>query len=106
MEACALREVPAMPSPRSPRTTVRLVNTFVGDPATGIRAEAGERPLGLFSATKVNVCGDLCRRERRRTGDGDSSSLEPMATAASSSEPVPQRLAAIRDQLTLLADYL
>jgi hypothetical protein len=28
-----------------------------------------------------------------------------MATAASS-EPTPQRLAAIRDQLTLLADYL
>jgi len=28
-----------------------------------------------------------------------------MATTASS-EPTPQRLAAIRDQLTLLADYL
>jgi len=31
--------------------------------------------------------------------------LSAMATAASS-EPTPQRLAAIRDQLTLLADYL
>jgi hypothetical protein len=31
--------------------------------------------------------------------------LSGMATAASS-EPTPQRLAAIRDQLTLLADYL
>jgi hypothetical protein len=31
--------------------------------------------------------------------------LSAMATAASS-EPTPQRLAAIRDQLKLLADYL
>jgi hypothetical protein len=31
--------------------------------------------------------------------------LSPMATAPSS-EPTPQRLAAIRDQLKLLADYL
>jgi hypothetical protein len=29
-----------------------------------------------------------------------------MATTSSSSEPTPQRLAAIRDQLKLLADYL
>jgi hypothetical protein len=29
-----------------------------------------------------------------------------MATTASSTESVPQRLAAIRDQLKLLADYL
>jgi hypothetical protein len=29
-----------------------------------------------------------------------------MATTASSSQPTPQRLAAIREQLTLLADYL
>jgi hypothetical protein len=29
-----------------------------------------------------------------------------MATNATSQEPTPQRLAAIRDQLKLLADYL
>jgi hypothetical protein len=29
-----------------------------------------------------------------------------MSTAPSPTDPVPQRLAAIRDQLTLLADYL
>jgi hypothetical protein len=31
---------------------------------------------------------------------------EEMTTAPASSEPTPQRLAAIRDQLKLLADYL
>jgi hypothetical protein len=34
-----------------------------------------------------------------------SGSLEAMATTPAS-EPTPQRLAAIRDQLKLLADYL
>ncbi|MFL5875719.1 MAG: hypothetical protein ACJ76T_07530 [Solirubrobacteraceae bacterium] len=37
--------------------------------------------------------------------DGHVTLRREMATAASS-EPTPQRLAAIRDQLTLLADYL
>jgi hypothetical protein len=37
--------------------------------------------------------------------DGHVTLRHEMATAASS-EPTPQRLAAIRDQLTLLADYL
>jgi hypothetical protein len=41
-------------------------------------------------------------------GSGPSGGLDtltPMASAPSS-EPTPQRLAAIRDQLKLLADYL
>ncbi|CAA9508554.1 MAG: hypothetical protein AVDCRST_MAG30-2345, partial [uncultured Solirubrobacteraceae bacterium] len=33
-------------------------------------------------------------------------SLHAMSTTTASSQPTPQRLAAIREQLTLLADYL
>jgi hypothetical protein len=45
--------------------------------------------------------GDLSASGR----GGRTDTLKRMATA-SSSEPTPQRLAAIRDQLKLLADYL
>jgi hypothetical protein len=39
------------------------------------------------------------------TGPGPSASLTSMA-APSASQPTPQRLASIREQVSLLADYL
>jgi hypothetical protein len=77
------------------------------DPLGKARFGVGQRPGGLSDRVQVveraqdEPGGDVDAEH----GDGHVTLRREMATAASS-EPTPQRLAAIRDQLTLLADYL
>ena len=60
-------------------------------------------PPGRRSATRA-------RRSARTVVDPPAPTLGttslPAVSTAASSEPTPQRLAAIRDQLKLIADYL
>src|SRR4029079_10113537 len=70
------------------------------------RLDVGQRPRRFGQRVQVSE-----RAQDQAVGQVDAEhgdahvTLSAMATAASS-EPTPQRLAAIRDQLTLLADYL
>src|SRR4051812_36452627 len=83
---------------RSDRRTARV--RTVG-PASLPERHAGQPPARMRLRRTDAAAGGVVRL------DGvTSSNLRHMPATPSSSEPTPQRLAAIRDQLKLLADYL
>src|SRR3954452_25186889 len=93
---CVITEKPARKhrTTSSPATLARTTH-LSRDPVT--------RPSSVRGLARLN---SILRTLPRAGGEALRSSLSAAMATPSTSQPTPQRLAAIREQLSLLADYL